>query len=138
MTDVTRLASRRLPKMVSQASRATYFAKAKVTAEVWEDGVRLSYGKNGEETYEADEDNSERVGHCAEEEAILRAFFSGTRPNNAVLLVARAKKRSRSGPWVQGLAKPCDRCRKLMKRYGVGVVAYTDDHESHVIEVDKS
>ena len=46
---------------------------------------------------------------------------------SATLYVARAKRASRDGPWVEGIAAPCEGCARAIMSFGIRKVVYTPD-----------
>lgn len=141
--NLTRLANKRLKKMTILASRVEPYAGARVRAEVWNmnDLKMLSHGHNkaGINDYEVSFNTRKplKEGTCAEAAAILKALED--RPGSFyihrnVVLIARAKKHEHTMNFIQGKARPCDSCLRLMRATNVAAIAYTTN-DSYEIEI---
>lgn len=138
---------KRLKKMVAIAASRPGHGKHRLYSEIWrDDGVRLrrvAFGWNNEKDSDLakkyEKDNPLRTGTCAEAEAIIQALSKHQSVLGATILVVRARKNYRGGPWVPGESRPCPACRKMIDDFGISDFGHYDpSYDAHVFKFEKT
>ena len=57
---------------------------------------------------------------------------------NATLYICRAKRKSKYGPWIWGLAFPCSGCMEAIKDFGIKRVVYSEEGIGNYGEIKRN
>lgn len=107
-------------------------ANARVAAALMHKGNVVSIGVNQYKTHPLQKKfsaNPDSLYLHAEIHAISNALkrYDAYELSKMTLYISRIKRGMREGPFVCGLARPCDGCSSAIKAFGINKVFYTND-----------
>lgn len=126
------ITQKRLKKLVETAGKKPGHAEHRLYAEIWDasEKKRLAWGWNSPDVSELSQayaKHEEAIGTHAEVAAIVNALSRHVPVRGGHMFVARAKKIKRGGPFISGVACPCNGCFKLLADFGIASVTWTEE-----------
>lgn len=113
-------------------------ANARIAASIWDGNLYLDDGYNSLKTHPFQKKYGKNE-NCIHLHAEINAICNATRTlasgslKGCTMVVVRAKKASPRGPWVWGMARPCEGCQRAIVAFGIKNVWYSTN-ETGVLE----
>lgn len=132
----SQLIQHQISRAFEKAKLVTPVANARIYASILDRRWLIAEGSNSVKThpFQARWGSDEHKIHLhAEINCIVQAVNEISDFRGCTMVVARAKKASTRGPFVWGMARPCEGCQRALAAFGISDVYYTTNTEG-VIE----